>query len=131
MKAIVQEHPMSCGVACVAFVAGVSYKRALRKLNSKYASTRGYYCKNLVKGLSKFGLKYSFGKYGVKTKRYLNVDGTIVFIRHPVDHYLVRTKKGWMNSWINYPCIIPAKAGFNKKLPGKAEWVIFKIEDFK
>ena len=44
----------------------------------------------------------------------------------PAGHYLLKTKKGWMNPWINYPQIKPAKAGFQQKIPGKIQWIIFE-----
>lgn len=43
-------------------------------------------------------------------------------------HYILRTKKGWMNPWINYPSISPARAGFQKRLPGEVQWILFKSD---
>ena len=59
----------------------------------------------------------------------LNTEGVIVFIerskKYPAGHYVIKTKKGWMNSWINFPNIFPAESGFQKDLPGKAQWIIY------
>src|SRR3989344_4598019 len=124
MKAVVQKHLMGCGIACVAFVTKNSYDIIFRTFDSKYASTRGYYCKELIKALEKFGLKYDYKKVNEKTKHYLEKEDSIIFIkrsvRYPSGHYLVYTKEGWMNPWINYPSVYPVKAGFDKKLPGEA-----------
>lgn len=130
MKAVVQEHPMGCGIACVACVSGVPYSDVFKVIPRYRASIRGYFCRELVHALALLGLEYIHRKVTPKTRGYLNNVGTIVFIAHskkyPGGHYLVRTRKGWMNPWINFPSIVPAKAGFTKKLPEKAQWVIFQ-----
>jgi len=129
MKAVAQKHPMGCGIACVAYIAGVSYKTILKLFPQEYAYTRGYYCRELVKALAKFNFVYTYKKVTPKTRKYLKKKNTIVFIapskRYPAGHYLVSTKKSWMNPWINYPSMNPAKAGFVNKLPGKPRWVLF------
>jgi len=60
----------------------------------------------------------------------LNQNGAIVFVerskKYPAGHYLIKTKKGWMNPWINFPNISSAKSGFQKVLPGKAQWIIYQ-----
>ena len=129
-KLTAQEHSMGCGVACVASLLGISYKKSLRLFNKKYASTRGYYLKELALALSKKGLDYKYSKITDVTKKSLKIPGSIVFIRrskkYPAGHYLLKTDKGWMNPWINYPKINPAKSGFQKKLPGEPQWVLYK-----
>ena len=133
MKAVVQEHPMGCGIACVACVSGVSYSDAFKVVLRRSASTRGYFCRELVQALSRLRFEYDCKKANAKTRKHIKKEGTIVFIapskRYPKGHYLAKTKKGWMNPWVNFPCIVPAKAGFNKKLPGKALWVIFESKN--
>jgi len=54
MKSITQEEPAGCGIACVAIVLNESYQ-STKKLfdNPEYASTRGYYCRELIKVLNK------------------------------------------------------------------------------
>jgi len=131
MKSITQEEPMGCGIACVAIVLNKSYQ-STKKLfdNQKYASTRGYYCREIIKTLNKKREVYTFSKVNVKNKNLLKKEGIIVFIerskKYPFGHYLTKTKKGWMNPWINFPNIAPAKSGFQKILPGKAQWIIYQ-----
>ena len=129
-KPITQEHPMGCGVACTASICGISYEKALNLFNKNHASTRGYYLKEIILALKKRKENYQGSKVNNNTKKYLKMLGSIVFIRrskkYPAGHYLLKTKKGWMNPWINHPKISPAKSGFNKKLPGKAQWVLYK-----
>ncbi len=132
MKLITQEEPMGCGVACVASVLKVSYKKALNLFkNKEHSFGRGYYCKELIDSLKKGKLSYTYSKYNDSHKDILMKDGTIVFIKrskkYPLGHYLVRYKGKWMNSWINMPCIAPAKSGFETKLPGKPQWIIYNI----
>lgn len=129
-KPITQEHPMGCGVACIASLLGISYERALNLLNKSHASARGYYLKDIILALKKRRLNYQNSKVNNNTKKYLKIPGSIVFIKrskkYPAGHYLLKTKSGWMNPWINYSEINPAKSGFNKKLPGKAQWILYK-----
>ena len=121
---------MGCGIACVACALNKSYKTT-KKLskNPEYAVTRGYYCREIVDTLNKNGLSYSFSRANNKNKKILNRIATIVFIgrnkNYPLGHYLVKTEKGWMNPWMNFPNIAPAKAGFQKKLLGEPQWIIY------
>src|SRR3989344_8579991 len=127
MKSITQKDNYGCGIACVAFVWKVSYDYAKKNYFGKphQANILGYLCKDIVKALSKDKKNYSY-KY-VK-KRIKFKENTIVFIKrskeYPAGHYLVYTKKGWMDPWINFdklkPDIKKAKSGFRKRLPGRA-----------
>jgi hypothetical protein len=130
MKSVTQEEPMGCGIACVAMALNKSYKSAKRLFdNPEYALTRGYYCREIIKVLNQKRKNYDFLKVNEKNKSILNKEGGIVFIerskKYPAGHYLIKTKKGWMNPWINFPNISPGKSGFQKILPGKAQWIIY------
>ena len=122
IKKITQKHGMGCGVACVAAASGINYDDAI-KLFSKpqNAWSKGYMCRDLVNALKKSKKNYRY-KY-LKNKRdpILKIPGTIVFTRfskaYPHGHYLIKTSKGWMNPWINFPEITPAKSGITKRLP--------------
>ncbi len=121
---------MGCAVACVASLLGTSYKRALVLFNNKpYAPTKGYYCKDISKALKKRRLVYVWKKVLLGVNPLLNKEGVIVFIarskKYPAGHYLLKTDRGWMNPWINFPEIAPAKAGFQKRLPGKPQWIMY------
>ncbi|MFH1915958.1 MAG: hypothetical protein ABIJ21_01725 [Nanoarchaeota archaeon] len=78
--------------------------------------------------LRKKGKQYTHQKYAREKIK----PGTIVFIErnttYPAGHYLLKTSRGWMNPWINYPKIKPAKAGFQQKIPGKILWIIFETK---
>lgn len=134
MKPVLQEQAMGCAVACAASLLGISYNKALHLFkNQKGASTRGYYCLEICQALQKEGKKYSYQHVSTKNKHLLKKQGIIIFIKrsknYPDGHYLLRTSKGWMNPWINHPHIKPAKAGIQQKLPGKAQWMIFPIDN--
>ena len=120
---------MGCAVACVASLFGISYKKSLKIFGIKKADKPNFYCKDIVKILNKGGFNYSYGKVIPKTKEYLENNGTIVFVRrskkYKFGHYLLKVKRGWMHSWVNFPKE-PIKAGFQKKLPGIPQWLIHK-----
>ena len=120
---------MGCAIACSASLAGLTYKQMREyftdgEIKEGYA---GFYNRDIVNALNNKGIiakAYSIKRWGnrkIKT-------GTIVFIersqKYNVGHYLLKTKDGWMNPWMNCPIIKPAKAGFMMNLPSKIRWVI-------
>ncbi|MEX0916532.1 MAG: hypothetical protein WDZ44_00270 [Candidatus Spechtbacterales bacterium] len=120
---------MGCGIACTASAAGLSYKQMKKHFvdASEKEHTTGFYNKDIVAAFKEVGMQAkgcSIQRWG---DRKMEV-GTIVFVerskKYPEGHFLLKTSKGWMNPWINFPSITPAKAGFQKKLPGRVEWVI-------
>jgi hypothetical protein len=127
-KPIIQENLNGCAVACVASLIGKNYFTTLKLFVKKYADTRGYYFKDVISTLKRNGLNYQYSKVIPGTRKHLRIAGSIVFIKRskkfPSGHYLLKTERGWMNSWINSPRL-PIKAGFQKKLPGKAQWVAY------
>jgi len=122
---------MGCAVARVASLLGLGYERALMFFDKNKASTKGYYLKDVILALKKRKVKYKSSKITDKTREYINRPGSIVFIKrskkYPAGHYLLKTNNGWVNPWINYPEIAPAKSGFNRNLPREAQWVLYKI----
>ncbi len=122
---VTQEDLMGCGVACVAFVLGVSYKEAQERYFKESRQYAGYHCYDLTRALAAAGLDYSYRRIGGRTRF---KGGTIIFIsrseQYPAGHYLVKTEQGWMDSWINYPNIKEPRSGFRKGLPGRPKWVI-------
>ncbi len=132
MKPVAQEDLMGCGIACVAYALNKPYAKAKKFFsNPKKASFRGHYCREIVSALGRANLAYDYLKITERNKRILTKPGVIVFVRrgkkHPDGHYLIRTARGWMNSWINFPSIRPLKAGFQKRLPGKPQWVVYPV----
>jgi len=131
MKSVTQEQSMGCRIACVAFALNKSYPNT-RKLfdNPEYSSSKGYYLRDLIKVLNRKSKEYLSGKVTDKNRNLLKKEGAIVFIkrckRYPVGHYLIKTSKGWMNPWINFPEIKPAKSGFERNLPGEPQWIIYE-----
>ncbi|MFH1694410.1 MAG: hypothetical protein ABH880_01465 [Patescibacteria group bacterium] len=129
MKAVTQESPMGCAIACCASRAGSSYRkmRALFEGGDIKDWTTGFYTKDIKKALNKVGIPVE----GCGAKDWGNKRipvGSIVFIerskKYPAGHFLLKTENGWMDPWINFPHMKPAKSGFRKKLPGKVYWVI-------
>lgn len=129
MEPVTQEDLAGCGIACTAFVLKKTYSETKKLFDESLASFEGYYCEDIVKALALQGMKFSYIEYsGEKDIR----EGSIVFIgrdeKYPIGHYLVKTARGWMNPWINFPCITPAESGFQKEIPGKIEWVIYPLD---
>lgn len=121
---------MGCAVACVAFILKTSYDDAKRAFkHPEYAWQRGYYCREICEALRSRGKEYTCSRYSPEKRRLLYRPYIIVFIakskKHPFGHFLVRTKNGWMNPWINIPSMVPAKSGFQKRLPGRIQWVLY------
>lgn len=126
-----QEDPLGCGIACVAYVTGISYDTAKARYfkNKRSAATSGYLCRDIVAALSLAGGEHAYN-YVKGRKRFAH--GTIVFIkrsaRYPSGHYLVKSVSGWMDPWINFnaknPEVNGSKAGFRRRLPGKPIYFI-------
>ncbi len=128
---VTQKQGCGCAVACVAYILNTSYDAALQLFTKpKRAIDQGFLCGDIAGALKKSGLDYSYEKAVPQNKHLLDKPLVIVFIarskKYPIGHFLVRTEsRFWMNPWLNFPCIAPAEAGFEKRLPGKAEWIIF------
>ena len=137
MRTVTQEDAMGCGIACVASVCGLSYARAKKKLFRNIGDIRrGFYCRELIKALARAGKDYNF-RHVKNSARKKFVNSSIVFIkrskRYPVGHYLLKTSKGWMDPWFNSQQlssdkITRVRSAFRKKLPGKAQWIIFPLK---
>lgn len=133
-KSITQELDYGCGVACFAFVLGISFQQALVILGKDYSVKHGWRPSDLVSALNKNGFKYS-NNYVRKKQINTYPDGTIVLIErspnYPVGHYLVLDNNQWMDPWINMPMdnfLENAESGFRSKLPGKAMYALIPAQ---
>lgn len=131
---ITQEDGMGCGAACVAFAANRTYRQVVSILGREKARTVGYQLKELVDGLSCFGLSYQYKYVKPKINKSIYQDGVIVFIRrsgkYPYGHYLIRHNGLWIDPWINLVIdknLENAKSGYRQRLPGKAQWAILPL----
>lgn len=128
---VTQKHGAGCAVACVAWVLNISYDAALKLFSRpKHAIDRGFLCREIVSALNKGGYHYAYCKAIDSTKKLAAIPGVIVFVarskKYPIGHFLARAPEGsWMNPWINFPCIASAESGFQKRLPGKAQWIVY------
>jgi hypothetical protein len=128
---VTQKDAAGCGIACIAFVLKQSYDNTigLLQVDPAIAKAKGLYCRDIVRIFLKAGYASEFHYLTQKWKRQIYQDGTIVFIGRsrffPIGHYLCRWKGRWMDPWINYPSMSPVKAGWRKRLPGKAMYGIF------
>jgi len=133
-SSVTQKHGAGCAVACVACILNISYDAALKFFSRpKQAIDRGFLCREIVSALRKSGHHYVYCKAIDSNKKLSGIPGAIVFIarskKYPIGHFLARTVEGaWMNPWINFPCIASAESGFQKRLPGKAQWIIYPVQ---
>ena len=125
---------MACGLACVAYVANTSYNEIADKQSNVKLNKLGFICPELVNILKDLGFNYSWKKLSNKDSDKFN-QGDIVFIerseQYSEGHFLAKKNDGWMDPWINLAdknsTISKAKSGFREKLPGKAEYLVFKL----
>lgn len=130
MEPIVQEDDYGCGVACVAFVLTIPYKKAVLLFKEGEIRVKGipdFYCREICEILGEYSYKYI--KPRLRNRIYAG--GTIVFIKksgkYKYGHYLVRFENKWMDPWINFPDE-QRIAGFRNRLPGKPIYMIYKKE---
>ena len=133
-KAVKQKHDFGCGPACVSFVLGLDYDKIIKELGATKAKQKGFYCRDLVSVLAKFGYDYEYNYIKPKLKKRIYKPGVIVFIKrdknYPAGHYLARVNGGWMDPWINFKKddnIKNARAGFRKRLPGKSIYALLPV----
>lgn len=133
MLSITQQHEYGCGAACVAFILGINYLKAVDLLGVKSAQSTGFGCQKLCGALSSSGQKYRFKKYKPELSCILNYEYSIVFIKrstiYPHGHYLCHYNGQWMDPWLNlHYCkdVSYAESGFRTELPGEPEFVLFK-----
>jgi hypothetical protein len=129
--AVVQRHPMGCAVACVAFCLGLTYDETLKFFRVKSnAWLNGFYCPEITKILNASGSSvYKWRKVKGNQSSKSLADMSIIFCKpskfYPHGHFFVKkADKEFMNPWINFPDILPGKAGFQETLPSKISYVI-------
>lgn len=134
-KYIRQKDPMGCGVACVAYVLNISYKSALKLFAEKDKRlSRGYTSKDITDALTRFGICYKSVYVGRDKNPSVEVD-SIVYVpkckNFPRGHYLVKTKVGYMDPFINLQesnyDVTKSKAGLRKVLLDKISIKIVNV----
>lgn len=130
-----------CGIACLSNLLNRSYDQIKKDFESKfYTIERGIKIFDIVNYLETQKLKYK-SKFFNKNKKYkLNkaeadkfskIENSITLItkskKYPAGHYLLRTKKGWIDPWYNLPSIDNVRAGIRKELPDNPWHVLYPI----
>lgn len=133
-KSITQEFDYGCGIACYAFVLGISYEESEDKLGLEQSISERFWVKDLTHALNKAGLNYERKYIKPHIKPRIYKEGVIVLVgrskEYPVGHYLVRHNKMWMDPWINLPNnrnIQEANSGFRNTLPGIPKYAILPV----
>ncbi len=105
MRLTKQEDPMGCGIACVAFVLGISYMEATKLFTlPEKRKTLGYRSSELREALKRGGYD-SFSRYTGRIENLEINKGDIVYVKKcklfPFGHYLVKTDGGYMDPFVN------------------------------
>lgn len=131
MTPVTQQHDYGCGVACVATIVDLTYEGALGLFGpdaERKANTEGFYLEEITAALR----KANKDAYWVKDQPSNGIErrkvNSIVFVKagetYPAGHYLTRTRKGWSNSWSNFPNY-PRESAYVKEIPGTPEYFIY------
>lgn len=134
MKSITQKDYYGCGIACFAFVNGITYNEATKYFHMEYANTRGYYKNDFIKAFDLIGKNYDGDIITWKTIPKIYNQGSIIFIDrsnvYPAGHFLARSKNNFMDPWVNFienKEIKNARSGFVEELPGIPVYIMFEI----
>ena len=130
-ESITQEFDYGCGIACFAFVLGMTYQQAANHLGGTQAISTRFWIKDFTAALDNSDKHYIARYMKPPMMRKIYKEGTIVLIRrskqYPTGHYLIRHKGRWMDPWINLPSdtdITHAESGFRRRLPGKPMYAL-------
>jgi ABC-type bacteriocin/lantibiotic exporter with double-glycine peptidase domain len=134
-KYIKQEDSMGCGIACVAYVLGISYEKAVNLFTQKQKrETRGFTSKDITEAIKMFSVNYK-SVYVGREKEPRIENNSIVYVPKcdyfPYGHYLVKIQDGYMDPFINLHesnfDYTKAKAGLRRTLPNKISMKIIPV----
>lgn len=130
MNSITQESPYGCGIACFAFVCGLTYRQAEEFLGQEQAGSNRFIVKHFREELNRYGLGYS-SKHIRPGQAIELCERAIVLVRRskdlPVGHYLTYHHGKWMDPYINLQDdqdFQKPESGFRDTLPGEAMYVL-------
>lgn len=131
---ITQEMPNGCGIACFAFVTGLTYKQAESFLGEAQAKSNRFIVKHFREELNRFGLNYVV-KHIRPHQGVDPVENMIVLLRRskqfPVGHYLAYHAGKWMDPRINLEhdrMFQDPQSGFRDVLPGEVMYALIPIK---
>ncbi len=130
-----------CGIATLANLLNKNYDEIKKDFEKKfYTIERGINIADMVRYLKTKGLAYKSKFFNQNKKykynraegdKYSKIENSITLIakseKYPVGHYLLRTKNGWIDPWIDLPSIDNVRAGIRKTLPNDAWYVLYPI----
>ena len=127
---VTQEAPNGCGIACFAFVCGLTYKQAEEFLGTEQANSNRFIVKHFREDLNRFGMSYR--SCHLRPGQTIHpIEGTIVLLRRspqfPVGHYLAFHEGRWMDPRINLESdrqFNNPTSGFREALPGQAMYAL-------
>jgi hypothetical protein len=125
-----------CGIACIANLLNLPYQQIKQDFEAKfYKINKGIKVFDMVSFLNGLGMDYTIkffnhNKYDpILAEKYSKIPNSITLIRknqiYPVGHYLLRTDKGWIDPWFNFPSIDGVHAGLRQELVGYPWYVVY------
>ncbi len=137
-----QKDLSGCGIACLANLLDKSYDSIKKDFENKFYSIgKGIKIFDIVNYLNTHNLKYKSKIFNrnkknkfnsSETDKFSQIENSITLIvkskKYPVGHYLLRTKKGWVDPWFDFPSIDNVKAGIRKKLPDDPWYVLYPVQ---
>ena len=131
-----------CGIACMANLLGKPYNSVKKDFESKfYTIERGVKIFDIVNYLKSHGLQYKSKFFNQNPKhkskkgeadKFSRIENSITIIvknkKYPTGHYLLKTKKGWVDPWYDFPSIDNVRAVVRSELPGKLRYVLYPVE---
>lgn len=141
MKYQHQKDINGCGIACLANLLDKPYDKVKQDFEKKfYPINKGIKVFDMVRYLNGLGAKYELKFFNknpkhfnkIEASKFSKIPNSFTLItkssKYPVGHYLLRTKMGWVDSWINLPSIDNVKSGVRKSLPTNPWYVIYPIK---
>lgn len=134
-----------CGIACLANLLNKPYDWVKNDFEKKfYTIENGVKIFDIVNYLKTHNREYQ-SKFFNRNKRhkvnkseadkFSKIEDSMTLIiksaKYPVGHYLLRTKKGWIDPWYNLPSIDNVRPGIRKKLPDDPWYVLYQVENNK
>lgn len=130
-----------CGIATLANLLNENYDEIKKDFEKKfYTIESGINIADMVRYLKTKGLNYKSKFFNQNKKykynktegdKYSKIENSITLIakseKYPVGHYLLRTRNGWVDPWIDLPSIDKVRAGIRKTLPNNAWYVLYPI----
>lgn len=132
-----------CGIACIANLLDKPYDWVKKDFEKKfYTIEKGIKIFDIVNYLKTHKLEYKSRFFNQNKKhksnkadagKFSKIQNSITLIakneKYPIGHYLLRTGRGWVDPWYDFPSIHKVRAGIRKTLPADPWYVLYPRVD--